>query len=173
MENLSEKLDLSRVSKELRLFITMFLIVMGIGYLLAVINIQVLEGMTIDGVGDHYHGNEAKGIYAPEPAELLSESHTHALGMGTMFFSMGLIFLFTRTLPGWLKKFVLVDSFAAILIAVSSFWLIKYVAKEFAWLMMLSGMMLGFCAFFEIMVPLYEMWIKDKEFFKKKVKTLE
>jgi hypothetical protein len=42
---------------------------------------------------------------------------------------------------------------------VSSFWLIRYVAAPFAALMMLSGMLLGICAFFMVAVPLYEMWL--------------
>jgi len=159
MEEFESKVDLVKLPKMVKIFLTMFLINMGIGYCLAILNIQVTEGLSYDGISQYYRGNEAKMIYAPEMKEITTTSHTHMLSMSMMFFTMGIVFLFTKTLPKWLKKFVLVDGFGAVIIAVSSFWLIRYVAAPFAALMMLSGMLLGICAFFMVMVPLYEMWL--------------
>jgi hypothetical protein len=160
MKEFENLIDLGKLPKDVKVFLTMFLICMGIGYLLAILNIQVAEGLSYQGIADHYRGNEAKMIYAPEMEHITSISHTHMLSMGMMFFCMGVVFIFTKTLPLWLKKFVLVDSFVAVMIAVSSFWLIRYVAAPFAVLMILSGMLLGICALFETIVPLYEIWLK-------------
>ncbi|MEK7448731.1 MAG: hypothetical protein AAB019_04520, partial [Planctomycetota bacterium] len=76
---------------------------------------------------------------------------------------LGLLFIFTTTLPSWLKGFVLVASFAAVIIDIGSMWVIKYVAGWGAYLMIFSGMLLGLCILFEIVIPLYEMWIKKEQ----------
>lgn len=160
MKDFESKVNLAALPQMVKIFLSMFLINMGIGYCLAILNIQVTEGLSYSGISQYYRGNEAKMIYPPEMKEITTTSHNHMLGMSMMFFTMGLVFLFTKSLPPWLKKFILVDGFGAVIIAVSSFWLIRYVAAPFAALMILSGMLLGICAFFMVTVPLYEMWLK-------------
>lgn len=194
-ENFIEQVKLGQLPKPAKWFITMFLVVMTVGYLMAVLNIWTsMEGIkesvkevetpegikTIretkinslwiyKGVVNHYRGaaenasNEDKAAYpGMDLPTMVSTSHTHLIAMGMMVFCLGLIFLFTNTLPGWLKKFVLVDSFVAVIIVAGSFWFIKYIAPWGAYLMMFSGMLLGFCVFFETITPLYEMWVKKK-----------
>ncbi len=183
-----EQIKLWSISKQAKLFLTAFLLVISLGYLMAVLNIWTsMEGIKevsvevttpegpkevkqikiqslwiYDGVVNHYKGSEKDPAAYPglDLPTLSSTSHTHLVAMSLMVFCLGLIFLFTNTLPNWLKKFVLVDSFVAVVIAVGSFWVIKYVVPEGAYLMMFSGMLLGFCVFFETLTPLYEMWVK-------------
>ena len=83
--------------------------------------------------------------------------------MGMMFFLMSVPFVFTKTFPQWLKKFVLVDAFVAVLIANSAFWLIRYAGRPWAVLMILSGMLLGLASAFMVLTPLYEMWLKKSK----------
>lgn len=193
VENWIEQVKLGQLPKQVKLFLTMFLLVMTAGYLMAVFNIWTsMEGIKesvkevetpagmktvretkinslwiYKGVVNHYRGaaedasNDEKAAYpGMDLPTMTSTSHTHFIAMGLLVFCLGLVFLFTNTLPMWLKKFVLVDSFVAILIAVGSFWFMKYVAGWGAYLMMFSGMLLGFCVFFETVTPLYEMWVK-------------
>ncbi len=161
-ENPLGQIRLNKIPEVAKLFLTAFILVMGIGYLCAVLNVGSTCGTSYSAIADHYAGSLEDPIgYPPmDLPTLASTSHTHFLGMGFLFFSLGMIFLFTNTLPAWLKKTVLIDSFIAIFIAVSSFWLIRYVARETAFLMILSGMLLGISCAFEVFVPLYEMWIK-------------
>jgi hypothetical protein len=160
MKEIESIFDYSKLPKPLKLYLTLFIICMGLGYLCAIGNIATLEGLTIQDISDHYHGNEAKMIEAPTVQYLFEISHTHLLGMSTMIFCTGLVFIFTRSAPAWLKKFALVDGFTAVLIAVSSFWLIRFVAGWLAFLMALSGMLLGLAMLIMLAVPLYEMWLK-------------
>jgi len=173
------KVKLGELPKSAKLFITMFLVVMGFGYLMAILNINTSMGLlretytpgeaityefggsSYDNIVNHYRGSVEDPAAYPgmDLATMTSTSHTHFIAMGVMVFCLGLPFLFTVTLPEWLKKFVLVDSFVAVIIAVGSFWCIKYVAPQCAVLMIFSGMLLGFCVMFEIAVPCYEMWI--------------
>lgn len=181
-ENILENVRLGSLPKTVKLFITMFLVVMTCGYLMAILNINTSTGLLketytpgqkvqfqfggspYESIINLYRGSDKdpSGYPGMDLATMTTTSHVHFTSMGMMMFCLGLPFLFTVTLPEWLKKFVLVDSFAAVIIAVTSFWFIKYVSGTGALLMMLSGMMLGFCVMFEAAVPLYEMWlVKD------------
>lgn len=160
MANLEKMIDLKNLPKTVKLFISLFIVCMGISYMCAIGNIALGEGTSIRDVADHYRGNADKMIEAPDMAYLMSHTHTHMYGMSLIVFTVGLIFLFTRSAPAWMKKFALVDGFVAVLIANASFWLIRYVAWWMAYLMVLSGMMLGLSMLIMLAVPLYEMWLK-------------
>lgn len=162
MADFENAIDLKNLSKPVKLFLTMFIICMGIAYLCAIGNIALSEGTSIRDIADNYRGNEEKMIEAPDMAYLMSHTHTHMFGMSLMVFSVGLIFLFTKTGPAWLKKFALVDGFVAVLIANASFWLIRYVAWWMAYLMVISGILLGTSMLIMLVIPLYEMWLKKK-----------
>lgn len=178
-KDILKKVKLWELPKTAKLYITMFLLVMGFGYLTAILNINTSMGLlretyapgqaityefggsAFKNIVSHYRGSEEDPAAYPgmDLPTMTSTSHTHFIAMGMMVFCLGLPFLFTVTLPEWLKKFVLVDSFIAVIIAVGSFWAIKYIAPQMAVFMMLSGMLLGFCVMFEIAVPFYEMWL--------------
>lgn len=157
-----DAVDLRSLPKPVKYFFTLFLICMGIAYLSAIGNIFVNEGGSVKDVADHYRGSEEKMIEAPDVKYLMSHTHTHMFGMSLMVFSVGLIFMFSKTVPLWLRKFALTDGFIAVLIANASFWLIRFVAWWMAYLMVLSGMLLGLSMLIMLVVPLYEMWIAKK-----------
>jgi len=168
MEEFENKVNLYELPKPIKMFLSLFLINMGLGYLLAVLTVMVVEGLGYNGIVAHYRGDEANGIFPPELKELAQHAHTHMLSMAMMFFTMGLPFLFTKTLPKWLKKLVLADGFVAVIIATSAFFLIRYVWPPFAVLMIISGMLFGICAFFMTLTPMYEMWFGTNVPWKKK-----
>ncbi len=178
-KDLIKRVKLWELPKTAKLYVTMFLVVMGFGYLMALLNINTSMGLlretyepgkeityeyggsSFKNIVNHYRGSEEDPAAYPgmDLPTMTSTSHTHFIAMGLMVFCLGLPFLFTVTLPEWLKKFVLVDSFVAVIIAVGSFWAIKYIAPQMAVFMMFSDMLLGFCVMFEIAVPFYEMWL--------------
>jgi len=181
-ENILEKVKLNKLPKTAKMFVSMFLVVITCGYLMAILNINTsmgnlketyvpgekityeFSGGLFTNIVNHYRGSvtDPAGYPGMDLPTMTATSHTHFIAMGMMMFCLGLVFLFTRTLPEWLKRFVLVDSFAAVIIAVAAFWFIKYVSGLGALLMMFSGMLLGFCVMFETAVPLYEMWLKKE-----------
>jgi hypothetical protein len=163
MKEIESLVDYTKLPKTLKLFLSLFIICMGLGYLSAIGNIATLEGLSIQDISDHYHGNEAKMIEPPTVQTLFEISHVHLLGMATMIFCTGLVFIFTKSAPHWLKEFALVDGFTAVLIAVASFWLIRFVAGWMAIFMALSGMLLGLGMLIMLTVPLYEMWLKKEK----------
>ncbi len=163
VQEIEKMVNLSKLSLTIKLFLTLFIICMGMAYLTAVGTVALTEGFNPDSIADHYRGNEAKMIEPPDAAYLMQHTHTHFFGMTLMTFTIGLIFMFARSVPKWLKKFALVDGFIAVLIANASFWLIRYVAAWMSIFMVLSGMLLGISLLIMLVVPLYEMWLyKEK-----------
>lgn len=195
-ENWIEQVKLGKLPKQVKLFLTAFLIVMAVGYFMAVLNIWTsMEGIkesvkevetpagmrTIretkinslwiyKGVVNHYRGaaenasNDEKAAYpGMDLPTMTSATHTHLIAMSLMLLALGMVFLFTNTLSGWLKSSILVISFLSIIADLGSAWIMKYFTPGGAYLMMFSGMLIGICVFFEIVTPLYEMWIKKEK----------
>lgn len=142
-----------------KVFFTAFLVCTGAGYLMAVANVLNNVGFSYNSIADHYRGNEANMILAPEFKELVGHAHTHILGMTAMFFSLGFVFMLTG-MPVTLKIIVPAVSFFAILTDITSMFLVRFLLPQFALTMIMAGSLIGLCALIEITVPLYEMWIK-------------
>jgi hypothetical protein len=128
---------------------------------MAVVNVAASVGLTYKGVVAHYRGDEANMVIAPEFKELVSNTHTHMLAITMVFFLLGAVFMLTNA-PDILKTIVPGLSFLAIIVDLSSMWLVRYVAPQFAITMLAAGMTIGVCALIETAMPLYEMWIKKK-----------
>ena len=142
-----------------KVFLTMFLLCIGCGYLMAVTNVLMNVGMTYNAVVDHYRGNEANMVPVPEIKELVTHAHTHLIAMTMMFFTIGLVFMLTNAHP-ILKTVVPALSFFSILMDIGSMFLVRLVIPQFAITILLAGMLFGVCALIEIVIPLYEMWLK-------------
>ncbi|MBI4712832.1 MAG: hypothetical protein HY762_05995 [Planctomycetes bacterium] len=160
-ENFMEQIKLGKLPVAAKLFVTMFLLIVGLGYLMAVLNIQTTIGLSYEGIVNHYKGSEKDPAAYPgmDMPTLTSTTHTHLVAMSLMFFCLGMIFLFSSA-SGWLKKLIYLFSFGAIPADLGSAWLTKYVAPDGAYLMLVAGGIVGICVLLEILIPLYEMWIK-------------
>ena len=128
-----------------KVFFTLFLMCIGCGYLMAVTNVLLNVGMSYNAIVDHYRGNEANMIPAPEFKELVIHAHTHILAMTGMFFTLGLVLMLTAA-PALLKGIVPAVSFLAILMDITSMFLTRFVAPQFALTILLAGMLIGTCA---------------------------
>jgi|APCry1669189101_1035198.scaffolds.fasta_scaffold95966_1 hypothetical protein len=153
------ELGLNKIPFYGKVFLTMFLLSIGCGYLLAVTNVLLNVGMSYNAIVDHYRGNEANMIPIPEFKELITHAHTHVLAMTMMFFTLGFVFMLTSANP-LLKIVVPALSFFSILMDISSMFLVRFVLPQFAITILLAGMLIGVCALIEIVIPLYEMWLK-------------
>lgn len=72
-------------------------------------------------------------------AEMLTITHTHLLGMVTIFAISGL-FLALCTSPGERRRrFLIIEPFVALLVSFSSMWLMRYVDPRFSWLLEASS----------------------------------
>jgi hypothetical protein len=91
-------------------------------------------------------------------ATLIRVSHIHLFGISFIFFLVGLMFCHAYVRPVWLKCSVVALPFAAILVDVSSWYLIK-VFHPFVYVEILAGGVLAACFAFMWIVTIYQIWI--------------
>jgi hypothetical protein len=91
---------------------------------------------------------------------LVRVSHIHLFGVPFIFFIVGLIFTHAYVRPVWFKCAVVAMPFAAIIVDVSSWYIIK-IFHPFAWVEIGAGGLMA--ASFAIMwlVSLYQLWFSS------------
>jgi hypothetical protein len=95
----------------------------------------------------------------PTIATLVRVSHIHLFGLTFIFFVMGYMFTHAYARPVWLKCTVVAIPFAAILVDVSSWYIIRYF-HPFAIVEILAGMLMAACFAFMWLVTMYQLWFK-------------
>ena len=150
---------LSKAPKYLKLTLTCFLLVLGLGYLMGLLNIYDKTHLSYAGAIKHILGSEEEMIYGKEFGDLVSVSHTHILGWAMMFLSVLIIFAFSNY-SGKLKGSLAVLSFVFIVLDQGAMWLTRYVAAPFAWLFMLAGFVLAALFCLLVLFNLYDLWMR-------------
>ena len=90
-------------------------------------------------------------------ATLVRVSHIHLFGMTFIFFIMGFIFAHARLRPAWLQPVIIVLPFAMMITDIGSWYLTK-LNTGFAWIIILSGGVMGLCFAVEWGVSMYQLW---------------
>ncbi len=87
---------------------------------------------------------------------LVRVSHIHLFGIAFILFFTGKIFILTELNPV-LKRIIVAIPFAAMLIDILS-WYVTTVVPSFAYVVVISGALLGLSMGIQILVSLYQMW---------------
>ena len=143
----------------LKVVITIFLLFVGIGYILGLVNIYNHTGMSYTGVVVHYRG--AAGEETPPDfafAKLVNENHFHVFALSMLFFMIGVLFTFT-SLPELAKSIFVAAPFLGMFFDFASLWLAVFSSPLFAWFSIAFGGFMALSFFMLIGRPLYEMWI--------------
>lgn len=90
-------------------------------------------------------------------ATLVRVSHIHLFGMTFIFFIIGFIFSHADVRPAWLKSSVIVLPFLMMVTDIASWYLTKF-NTNFAWLIIASGVLMGFSFAFQWLVSIYQIW---------------
>jgi hypothetical protein len=89
---------------------------------------------------------------------LVRVSHIHLFGLTFIFFMVGYIFSHAYFPKLWVKCLIMATPFVAILMDVGSWWITK-VSEPFAYVVIISGALMGFSFAVQWSVSLYQMWI--------------
>ena len=88
---------------------------------------------------------------------LVSEGHFHLFGYTTIFFICGLV-IALADLRGWLKNTLIVAPFAASVLDIWSMLLTRFVGPGFAWLLVISGMVMAMSFLLVFVIGIYQIW---------------
>jgi hypothetical protein len=91
---------------------------------------------------------------------LVRVSHIHLFGITFIFFLLGIMFSHAYVRPVWFKCTVVALPFAAILVDVISWYIIK-LFHPFVYVEIAAGGVMGACFAFMALVTLYQMWFSS------------
>lgn len=89
---------------------------------------------------------------------LVRVSHIHLFGLTFIFFIMGSIFCHAYMKKKWIKCLILALPFLSILCDIASWYLTK-VFQPFAYVVLVSGGVMGVCFAAQALISLYQMWL--------------
>lgn len=89
---------------------------------------------------------------------LIRVSHIHLFGLTFIFFMVSTIFSHAYLRREWLKIAIVAMPFFAIIVDISS-WYITKIFEPFAWMVMISGALMGLSFAIQVTISLYQMWL--------------
>lgn len=91
---------------------------------------------------------------------LVRVSHIHLFGLTFIFFLVGLMFSHAYVRPVWLKCLIVALPFAAIIVDVSSWYIIK-IFNPFVYVEIAAGALMAACFASMWLVTIYQMWLSS------------
>ncbi len=136
--------------------ISSFLVLMLVGYGIALANAYDKTQFTPQGTAEHFRG-DGEWTYPATPSEIIEVAHAHGFSVPLMFFTVGLLFCFTGMRESK-KTFWLVLPFAGMLVDHVAPWLILYAGEGWVWSMGIGHGILG-VSFLVFVTAIYrELW---------------
>lgn len=143
-----KSLSILQFPKELKLLISIFVIVLSLGVTLGVIYVGYNTNYTPAGTQSYYAGDlvnpdfEIPESYPKSLEALLLTTHTHVTAFAIIFLIMGFLMYFTDTLNYHLKIFLMIEPLLSTIITFSSFFAIRYINPYFTYLTITSGILM-------------------------------
>lgn len=149
--------------RTLRAFLTAFLVVVTCGYAIGLVFVDHTSSGSPSGLAAEYRGTEQDGgaaemKFEKGAREMYTFLHNHVFSLSLLFFSVGAVFYFSSTGPGWWKMFLIVEPFLAVVTTFGGIWLLRFVSPGFVWLVIPSGISMGICYLIMVVLILRELW---------------
>tara|TARA_B100000029_G_C17594020_1_gene963442 strand:+ start:1118 stop:1600 length:483 start_codon:yes stop_codon:yes gene_type:complete len=157
--------NLQLLDKNLKKLLIYYLITLGIGFSLGVLYVYLNSEFSSLGLIEQYTGNndEWEPKLPKTLQDLVSHTHEHITMFSIIFLSLGLIFLYTNTIKGFWKKFLILEPFVSIIITFGGFFIIRYIAINFSYIIIISSLLMYICFYVMLFICLYELMILNKE----------
>ncbi len=88
---------------------------------------------------------------------LIRVSHIHLFGLTFIFFLIGMVFRHAYMRQEWLKITLVAIPFIAIICDIAS-WYVTKVYQPFAWIVIISGGLMGLSFALQVFISLYQIW---------------
>jgi len=155
------KNTLSSLDKSIKILIGLYLIVSTIGVSLGLSYVYLTTQMTPVGMAEQYLGNS--NDWAPKLPktfiDLISHTHDHVVVFSIIFFILGLIFSLNSILKGFWKLFLMFEPFLSIVVTFGGFFVLRFVNGDFAYIIIISSLMMYACFYIMVFISLYELFI--------------
>ncbi len=157
-----------------KLFITFFLIMMGVAFYVSCLNFYERTKFSSQKTVRHYVGNEEdsneeyeyneeslqEGFFFPKSyREILEITHVHAFTIPLVIFVMSRILSMTKIGEG-VKITIYSFAFSGAIMNLTGPYLIRFKSEIFTISLIASYLIFGLCFIAFISLPIYEMWFK-------------
>ena len=158
------KSTLSNLSKDVKLLISTFLIVLTICFLSGTKFLFYSNTTTPIGIEEHYNGNEFSDDqevmkFKKSEKEILNIVHAHILSMSLIFLAIG-YFLTKTDISNPLKNFLIVEPFVSIVLTFGGIYMLWLELSWFTYVIMISGILLHICYFLAVFLIFKELYKK-------------
>ena len=161
------KIELYKIDKQLKRFLSTFLIVLTIGLTIGLLYLHSTTSMTTAGTVERYNGsnvddNEFEIIESyPKPvSEMLLTTHSHIISFAFIFGLIGIVFYFSSIVEGFWKNFLLIEPLVSVLITFSSIWGIRYIHEGFVYVTIISSSLMYISFYAIVAISFYELNFK-------------
>lgn len=145
-------------NRETKLVYTFFLCFVALGFVTIGIYQSRIIGWGMPQLIAHYLGDENQMMFPKEFLQLLETSHAHAFMMGIIYLTLAHILIACRIRPFW-KKLLIYMGFLVTAIDLIGPWLIRYVSKDFAALLLGGWIWMWVIYLSYLVIPLIDMWL--------------
>jgi hypothetical protein len=163
-----KEIYLFQLNRDLRIFLTIFLLVLSIGVSLGLVFLfhttsfdkTMTTNRLVDSqveFEDDFGIDESK---SKSTGQLLMTTHNHILGFTFIFFFVGAIFYFNSVINGFWKMFFLVEPLVSILLSFGSMWAVRFWGKEFIYVTIISAIIMYLSYFIMVSVSIYDLNLK-------------
>ncbi len=165
------KIELHMLEKNLKRFLTAFLIVLTIGVSIGLVYLNYTTSMTPSGTVERYNGSQQGELdefeiaesYPKQFNELLLTTHNHLISFALIFGFIGVIFYFNSVIGGFWKNFLIIEPLVSTLITFSSIWGIRYIHEGFVYLTVVSALLMYVSFYVMSAIALYDLNYKSNE----------
>ena len=134
---------ISRLPGSIKVLISVFLLVLSVGYFSGLAFVNQSTSMNSQGVVENYNGNEKneaaeKMKFKKSGHEMLNIVHTHILSMAIIFFILGGLVFGTSIHPK-LKSILMIEPLLSVLVTFGGIYLIWMGEEWMSYVVMVSG----------------------------------
>ena len=149
-------------SKELRLLIGAFIVVLSIGFYIGLLFVGETSSANPNGIEEQYLGNESDENaevmkFKKSDQEMLTLVHNHILSMSVIFFLVGLILSTTR-LNKKLKLFLMIEPFASVILTFGGIYLLWKGMLWMKYIVMFSGTLMTLTYTLSVLIILIQLF---------------
>ena len=164
-----KEIYLYQLNKDLKIFLSIFLIVLSIGVSLGLVFLfhttsfsqsiateRLIENE--NNIEEDFGINESK---SKSSGELLMTTHNHILGFSFIFFFVGIIFYFNSIIISFWKMFLIIEPLISTLVTFGSMWAVRYLGGGLIYLIITSGILIYSSFYIMVIISLYELNLKQ------------
>ena len=155
---------LSSFSKEIKIFIAAFVVILSIGFFTGLLFVSQTSTTSPDGIVENYNGNEddedAEVMkFKKSEREMLTIVHTHILSMSFVFFLLGALVWLTK-LPNKLKLFLTVEPFLSVVLTFGGIYFLWTGLLWMKYVVIFSGFLMTATFTISAILVLYQLTLK-------------